>query len=886
MASNVNRKPLLLDDILPAFNLDTSGVDQTESSENISTSKPALRTGNLGGSIKISSIRINELKDRIFILSPKVKSGQDRESNMEDFYLLEENIKYGCLGNLITSIHKVSKVKYALKIIKKEEIIGKNFVEKINTFIDTNYRSTNANIIKFINHFEEDNHLVFIYSLMKINLLEFVEKQYSKDDYYENHSMQYFIQVVGGVLFLHNNKKFNIDIRPENIMIDKQNIIKITDLKNKEIINNFFLEKNESEKLNIITNQSSSISANLTYSEISTIKLDYYTTPEELLVYSKNDSFEFQNLEKNDKEDVWRLGALLYHLVVGRPPYQIFDTLGILSNNSTSTLQKKANFLKNFFEEKKICVDSTHKFSEVEQNMHNKENSNQNIDSMISMRVSLSHGSKRNRKKNEDTEKDLIEKKFDINHKENDLDIKHHFSTEFRQKVEVLMCLFMEKNISKRSTMKEFKENQCLKLLLSKYKINSSPALITKSTPSEIRESTKTGNLNTLIQKSYTSRSGGETLFNSLKMFNSCESFKNIGSSNNLISESKEFDNLTFEFKVKILLEENSVFKKENEKLRFHNLRLENENKIFSSELNFVKISFDKDRKSIEEEKKRMNTLNQDRISKINELDELTNEIIELKSKLRLLENDNDMLQFDIKESSEMISNLEKKIEEMNQNFENERSEYNIKFDNLNKNLKRFQKYYLGDPNEISNYFKDDESIKKFAVALFDLVKEFKETLDKFIIGNFTDKAEILYSINQMLGDKEEMIKSYINKVKEDFMDDYIRISMKPINSTRSDRSRERFEWIQKQVIELTPFKIKSVNLEKINNKLISENKIKAEAIKLNDIEIELLKKLNQGLNENIKINTDYISLLESKLGYIKDFVFKNLPFCLDELKI
>ena len=66
----------------------------------------------------------------------------------------------------------------------------------------------------------------------------------------------------------------------------------------------------------------------------------------------------------------------------------------------------------------------------------------------------------------------------------------------------------------------------------------------------------------------------------------------------------------------------------------------------------------------------------------------------------------------------------------------------------------------------------------------------------------------------------------------------------------------------------------------------MSENKVYNEIIGLKTNEIELLKRLNEGMSENIKIHTEYIGTLESKLCYVKDFVFKNLPHSLEQLKI
>jgi len=804
MTTGFNRKEIL-EEIFPSNQI--SNKSDSENRTNIIT---PIRPSELGSSIKISSIRLNNLKDRIFILSPKVKSGQDRESNLEDFYILEEPIRYGCLGNVDIAIHKVSKVKYALKIIKKEEIINKNFVEKINTFIDNNYRFTNQYLIKFINHFEEDQNLVFIYPYMKVNLLDYINNHFDYDELYENQSMQYFIQILSGMIFLHNNKKFNIDIRPKNIMIDKQNIIKITDVKNREIINTFFIKK-------------PILKVTATPDEIANPTLDYYTSPEELEVFSKNDFFEFQYIEKSDKVDVWRIGALLYHLITGKAPYQVYDNIGILNDTSSSTLQKKADLIKDFFNEKQIRV-------EIFEDKGNYDESFQRIEESF--------------------------KKISS----------HPLATDEQEKVESLVKFFMEKNLRLRPNMKDLKENQEFKSLFSKHNISRESI--------DYRESQRMS-----LQKS------GSPL-SLLKSPESPEMLKKLASPKKLISsESIEYEGLPLEAKIKILEEENAKYKKENERFKFDNIRLLNENKLLQNKIMDIKFSFDKDRKNIEEEKNRMKTINQDRILKLNELDELTNEVIDLKSKVRLLENDKDMLNFDLKDANDNIEELKKNLEETKITLENERNEFNIKLENLSKHLKRYQKIYLGEQKDSTEFFKDEENIKRFAITLYDLVKEFKITLDSYILQNLTDKEDILYNIDQMLSDKEEAIKNYIQKIKDDFLNDFIRVSVKSITGHRDHKHKERLGWFQKQVAELTPFKIKSVNLEIQNYKLTTENKIQLEALNIKNTEIDLLKKFNQGLNENIKIHTEYINLLESKIEIIKSSIFKYLPNCFENMK-
>lgn len=101
----------------------------------------------------------------------------------------------------------------------------------------------------------------------------------------------YFIELCLGIRYLHKNNIIYRDIKPENILLDIDGHLKIAD---------FGLAKPEMDKLGLAHSFCGS---------------PEYMAPEMLLKQGHNESV-----------DIYCLGALLYELIVGIPPFYSRDT--------------------------------------------------------------------------------------------------------------------------------------------------------------------------------------------------------------------------------------------------------------------------------------------------------------------------------------------------------------------------------------------------------------------------------------------------------------------------------------------------------------------------------------------------------------------------------
>jgi hypothetical protein len=102
-------------------------------------------------------IKLNNVKNRLLILSPTVKEGLERESNKDDFEALEDSaLGKGGFGHVWKVRHKVTGKIYAIKVINKDYIRKKHDSHHINRKIEILYKVDHPHIIKLYNHYEDD----------------------------------------------------------------------------------------------------------------------------------------------------------------------------------------------------------------------------------------------------------------------------------------------------------------------------------------------------------------------------------------------------------------------------------------------------------------------------------------------------------------------------------------------------------------------------------------------------------------------------------------------------------------------------------------------------------------------------------------------------------
>ena len=233
-----------------------------------------------------NNIYINNVKNRLLILSPTVEAGIERECTKEDFYSEgSKEIGKGGYSHVWKVSHKNTGKIYVIKLMSKQRILKENLVEQINREVKIMYKVNHPHIIKLINHFEDDQNVYLIMELgAKGHLLSFLKKFSHGLD--QMVTAQYMREIISAIKYLHSMDPpvIHRDIKPENILLDSNGRCKLADFGLATYIND--------------------------NKRVTFCGTPQYLAPE--MVERKGHGLEI---------DIWALGVLCFELLTGKLPF-------------------------------------------------------------------------------------------------------------------------------------------------------------------------------------------------------------------------------------------------------------------------------------------------------------------------------------------------------------------------------------------------------------------------------------------------------------------------------------------------------------------------------------------------------------------------------------
>jgi serine/threonine-protein kinase ULK/ATG1 len=172
---------------------------------------------------------------------------------------------------------------YAIKVIKLTKI-NEQLKTKIKLEVDILNKLKHENIIKLYNSFYHDSILYLVLEKCKADLDQYIKENFNIIS--NTQKIEWIKQLIHGLIFLHSNKIIHKDLKPKNILITEDNILKISDFG--------FARYIESED------------------NISTIcGTPLYMSPE----LFKNDTIY------DYKSDYWSMGIIIYFIMTGTIPF-------------------------------------------------------------------------------------------------------------------------------------------------------------------------------------------------------------------------------------------------------------------------------------------------------------------------------------------------------------------------------------------------------------------------------------------------------------------------------------------------------------------------------------------------------------------------------------
>ena len=198
-----------------------------------------------------------------------------------DNYVLLDLIGEGAFGKVYRAQRKCTNQIVAIKKIgkkKKQEKELKNLRQEIEIL----RKLYHENVIQLLDSFETNTEICLVTELAQGQLYEILEE----DKKLPETEIKFIArQLVAGLFYLHNNNIIHRDIKPQNVLISANGIIKICDFG--------FARAIESKAM--ITSMKGT---------------PLYMAPELLREYPYN-----------QKADLWSLGVIMYELFVGQPPF-------------------------------------------------------------------------------------------------------------------------------------------------------------------------------------------------------------------------------------------------------------------------------------------------------------------------------------------------------------------------------------------------------------------------------------------------------------------------------------------------------------------------------------------------------------------------------------
>ncbi|CCE62910.1 hypothetical protein TPHA_0D02740 [Tetrapisispora phaffii CBS 4417] len=221
-------------------------------------------------------------------------------------YTFKEELGHGSYSTVYKAVDKRNvKQCYAIKVCSKKHIIKENKVKYVSiekNVLNILRKGNHPGIIKLYYTFHDEENLYFVLSYaINGELLQLLHKYRS---FNEELTIRFTVQIIDILEFIHKNGIIHRDVKPENILLNRNYNLILTDFGAASLIDN------DEDKEN-------SNNSNATYNDIhvnrasSFVGTAEYVSPE-LLLYN----------QCGYCSDVWALGCMIFQFLKGYPPFR------------------------------------------------------------------------------------------------------------------------------------------------------------------------------------------------------------------------------------------------------------------------------------------------------------------------------------------------------------------------------------------------------------------------------------------------------------------------------------------------------------------------------------------------------------------------------------
>ncbi|XP_076904664.1 putative serine/threonine protein kinase IREH1 [Bidens hawaiensis] len=252
-----------------------------------------------------------------------IHSSKDRTS-IDDFEIIKP-ISRGAFGRVFLAKKRTTGDLFAIKVLKKADMIRKNAVESILAERDILISVRNPFVVRFFYSFTCRENLYLVMEYLNGGDLYSLLRNLGCLD--EDVARVYIAEVVLALEYLHSLHVVHRDLKPDNLLIAHDGHIKLTDfgLSKVGLINSTDLSGPAVSDTSLLGEQESQSSVSESQQERrknrSAVGTPDYLAPEILLGTGHGMS-----------ADWWSVGVILFELIVGIPPFNAEDPQTIFDN--------------------------------------------------------------------------------------------------------------------------------------------------------------------------------------------------------------------------------------------------------------------------------------------------------------------------------------------------------------------------------------------------------------------------------------------------------------------------------------------------------------------------------------------------------------------------
>ena len=769
---------------------------------------------------------LNKVKKRVLILSPTVNAGLEPESKITDFEK-EKEIGKGGFGLVWKVIHKKTQKVYCIKVIQKSGIIEQKLVDQMNREIEIMYILNHPHCLRLKNHFEDDNNFYLVMPLATKGQLYRILRKFKKFD--ERTAAQILRETISALQYLHsfNPPIIHRDIKPENLLLNEGGRILLAD----------FGWSNFSD---------------------GGIRKTFCGTPEyiapEMLSKKGHDT----------RVDIWSVGVLMFELLSGYSPFVAKNNQELYQN----IRRLKIQWPKDMQPLAKNLIGKILKLNPLDRPSLQEILEHQWFQQTKIIKPLLEN--------NLNTTKDLLayhmlsEVNEDILNRINKLlDLKGAEADNTNAKNIIKGIPDSDNVIQKKNIMKQIEAEKKLveeenKIKESKENEKNKELKLDTPEPTPKKHNTVSIKVNTTINT-------------------------NI----NTINVSKEQKDL--------LLLENAGLKKDNEVYKTKLLSLETDLRNMKLENNKLKnensTSLQELIKRKDEEIEKLNSMNNNRLAILSELEEKNKINMELNNKIQGIKNDK-------VQKDKTIENIQNKIKDLNKQLEakdltiNDMIKKNESLDQEKEQLfLTYQKKIEELQNKVldnnTNKSSDEDSstgedlsehtdnlnsnVDTFKNIFNRKINNYKENFEQFK-NDFKTKDE---TFNNLLNEKTKTFNELISEYSANLSKNIEKI-FNEANKTAPNVKDQKIDWLNKQINELTEYKKKGTEYENKIRELTNDNQVMETKLKINQENLDMLKKNLVYKDEAIQSMKSKNTLLEQQCNDMRAFIIKH---CSPDLK-